>query len=125
VNDALRARWRDWRADGLHVRVSKVGVDLVFDRTPGLERLMVELRSRKVSSLHVLADRQGRPWTYRRLYAAWQRIAPEDANLHDLRRKRLTDLARERGIEVAQRLAAHSDPRMTQSYVSGELRVAI
>jgi integrase len=125
VNDALRARWRDWRPDGLHVRVSKVGVDLVFDRTPGLDSLMAELRSRKVASLHVLADRQGRPWTYRRLYAAWQKIAPENANLHDLRRKRLTDLARDRGIEIAQRLAAHSDPRMTQSYVSGERRVAI
>lgn len=48
-----------------------------------------------------------------------------DANLHDLRRKRLTDLARERGLDFAQQLAAHSDPRMTQSYVSGEARVAI
>lgn len=52
-------------------------------------------------------------------------VAPEDANLHDLRRKRLTDLTRERGVDFAQSLAAHSDPRMTQSYVSGEARVAI
>jgi hypothetical protein len=123
--DARRVRWRDWQADGLHVRVSKVGADLVFERTPGLEALMAELKARRVTSLYVLSDRQGRPWTYRRLYAAWQRVAPEDANLHDLRRKRLTDLARERGIDYAQQIAAHSDPRMTQSYVSGERRVAI
>jgi integrase len=125
VGDALGIRWRDWQADGLHVRVSKSKADLIFDRTPGLDSLMAEMRSRKVAGLYVLTDRQGRRWTYKRLYAEWQKVAPVDANLHDLRRKRLTDLARERGVEFAQKIAAHSDPRMTQSYVSDVARVAI
>lgn len=125
VGDAMRVRWRDWKPDGLHVHVGKVKVDMVFDRTPGLESLMAEMRERKVGGLTVLADRQGRPWTYKRLHAAWSKVAPEDANLHDLRRKRLTDLAREKGIEFAQAIAAHSDPKMTQTYMSGEKRVAL
>lgn len=123
--DARRVRWSDWKADGLHVRVSKTKSALVFDRTAGLEAMMAELRQRRIGSMYVIADRQGRAWTYKRLYEAWSLAAPDDANLHDLRRKRLTDLARERGIDFAQSLAAHSDPRMTQTYVSGEQRVVI
>ena len=84
-----------------------------------------ELRQRRIGSLFVLADRRGRQWTYKRLHAEWRKVAPADANLHDLRRKRLTDLTRERGVDFAQSIAAHSDPRMTQTYVSGEARVAL
>ena len=118
--DARRLRWSDWKADGLHIAISKTKSALVLARTPGLEALMTELRQRRIGSMYVIADKQGRAWTYPRLYAAWQAAAPEGANLHDLRRKRLTDLARERGVDFAQSLAAHSDPRMTQTYVSGE-----
>jgi integrase len=125
TSDALRVRWRDWKPDGLHVHISKVKADLVFDRTPGLEGLMAEMKNRLIVGTTVLADRQGRPWHYQRLHAAWTKVAPEDANLHDLRRKRLTDLAKARGVDFAQLLAAHSDPRMTQSYVAGATRVAI
>lgn len=125
TSDALRVRWRDWQADGLHVHISKVKANLVFDRTPGLEALMAELRNRRIVGTTVLADRAGGPWKYQRLHAAWTKVAPEKANLHDLRRKRITDLARERGVDFAQALAAHSDPRMTQSYVVGEKRVAV
>jgi integrase len=45
--------------------------------------------------------------------------------LHDLRRKRLSDLTRERGVDFAQSIAAHSDPKMTQTYVSGEAKVRL
>ena len=125
VGDALRLRWRDWQADGLHVAVSKTKAALVFDRTPGMESLMAEMKQRRIGSLFVLADRQGRQWQYKRLHAEWRRVAPADANLHDLRRKRLTDLTRERGVDFAQSIAAHSDPKMTQTYVSGEGRVRL
>jgi integrase len=123
--DARRLRWSDWRADGLHITISKTKSALVLSRTSGLESLMADLRQRRIGSMHIIADTQGRAWTYKRLYAAWQAAAPEGANLHDLRRKRLTDLARERGVDFAQSLAAHSDPRMTQTYVSGEAKVAL
>jgi integrase len=123
--DARRVRWSDWKADGLHVRISKTSSALILTRTPGLEGLMAMMRNRHIASVYVLAERNGSAWSYKRLYAEWQKVAPEDANLHDLRRKRLTDLTRERGVDFAQSLAAHSDPRMTQSYVSGEARVAL
>ena len=42
VGDALRVRWRDWKPDGLHVAVSKTKSALLFDRTAGLEALMVD-----------------------------------------------------------------------------------
>lgn len=125
ASDGIAVRWKGWKSDGLHLRVSKVKKDLVLERTPGLESLMAEMRSRKVAGLYVISDRQGRRWTYKRLYAEWHKVAPGDANLHDLRRKRITDLARERGIEFAQKLAAHSDPRMTQTYVSDVARIAL
>lgn len=123
--DARRVRWSDWKADGLHVRISKTSSALILTRTPGLEGLMSMMRNRHIASVYVLAERNGSAWSYKRMYAEWQKVAPEDANLHDLRRKRLTDLTRERGVDFAQSLAAHSDPRMTQSYVSGEQRVVL
>jgi len=125
VGDALRVRWRDWKADGLHVAVSKTKSALLFERTPAMEQLMDDMRQRRIGSLFVLADRQGRQWLYKRLHAEWRKGAPADAYLHDLRRKRLTDLTRERGVDFAQSIAAHSDPRMTQTYVSGEGRVRL
>jgi integrase len=131
VSDALRVRWRDWSADGLRVTISKTrksgsGV-IVFARTPGLEALMSDMRVRRVGSLSVLAERNGRPWTYRRFYDAWIALAREDSdtNIHDLRRKRLTDLKRERGLEFAQSVAAHTDPKTTRRYDVAEARVAL
>lgn len=125
TSDALRVRWRDWQEDGLHVAVSKTKSRLHFKRTPGLDGLMEEMKNRRIVGTTVLADRIGAPWKYQRLHAAWTKVAPPDANLHDLRRKRLTDLAREKGVEFAQAIAAHSDPRMTQTYVVGESAVAL
>jgi integrase len=125
VSDALAVRWRDWKPDGLHVRIRKTKTPMVFERTPGLEALMGEMRNRRIGSLHVLAERNGTPWNYKRLYAEWQKVAPEGANLHDLRRKRLTDLTREKGLEYAQAVAAHADPRQTKSYDVGGKRVSL
>ena len=125
VGDAIKVRWRDWQADGLHVAVSKTGSALVFDRTPGMESLMAEMKQRRIGSLFVLADRQGRQWQYKRLHAEWRNVAPADANLHDLRRKRISDLTREKGLEFARVLAAHSNPKMTASYDVGEKRVGL
>ena len=125
VGDALRVRWKDYKADGLHVAVSKTDSALVFDRTPGLVALMADLKQRRIGSLFVIADRQGRQWDYKRLYAEWRKVAPVDANIHDLRRKRITDLTREKGLEFARVLAAHSNPKMTASYDVGEKRVAV
>jgi integrase len=123
--DARRVRWSDWQADGLHITVSKTKDALHLTPTTGLAALKADMKQRRVGSMYVIADRQGRAWTYKRLYAEWQAAKPGDANLHDLRRKRLTDLARERGVDFAQNLAAHSDPKMTQSYISGACRVSL
>jgi hypothetical protein len=86
---------------------------------------MADLKQRRIGSLFVIADRQGRQWDYKRLYAEWRKVALVDANIHDLRRKRITDLTRERGLEFARVLAAHSNPKMTASYDVGEKRVAV
>jgi integrase len=66
VSDALAVRWRDWKPDGLHVRIRKTKTPMVFERTPGLEALMGEMRNRRIGSLHVLAERNGTPWNYKR-----------------------------------------------------------
>ena len=76
-------------------------------------------------SLDELAAASGRTRPKAQLRWALDRGLIPHANLHDLRRKRLTDLTRERGVDFAQSIAAHSDPKMTQTYVSGEGRVRL
>jgi len=128
VNDALALRWAHRKPDGLHVRIAKSKSEVVFESTSVLEERLRALRGLSVVSLHLMTVSGRRltyPVLYKRFKAAARAAGCGDVTLHDIRRKRLTDLKRERGIEFAQAVAAHTDPKVTAGYVVEAPRVAI
>lgn len=128
INDALAVRWRHLNPDGLHVRIAKSKETLTYQRTTALEERLRALRGLSVVSLNLLTVRGrgiGYAGFYKRYKAIVRRVGCPDVTLHDIRRKRLTDIAGERGIEVAQALAAHTDPKVTKGYVVSHPKVAI
>lgn len=130
--DLLNLRWSDVRSDGVHVPIRKTKTALVIDRDAELDAVLnglKELRS-QVVGLYVFSTRHGKRYDYStvmRNYKKAQRDAGvPNATLHDIRRKRITDIEREHGLQVAQRLAAHTDPKTTLGYVVGrETRVSL
>lgn len=124
VRDALALRWGDVKADGLHVKIHKTKTALVlegFDPKP--------YRTGSVVSMHILTGDSGKPLTYTILRRHFKKAAEAagcaDVTIHDIRRKRLTDLTNAKGIEAAQALAAHTDPKTTRGYYAGTARVKI
>ena len=127
VRDALALRWSDVKPDGLHIRISKTKDALVLEG-PQLEAQLKRMKSGSVVSTHIVTGR-GRPLSYdilrRHWIAACTKAGVEDATIHDLRRKRLTDLQNTVGVDFAQRLASHSDPKTTRSYDASVARVRL
>lgn len=128
VRDALALRWSHLKPDGLRVAIAKSKAVTVYDRTPALEERLRALRTASVVSLSLMTV-DGRPLTYPVLYKRYKRackaVGCPDVTLHDIRRMRLTEVERERGIAFAQALAAHTDPKVTRGYVVSQPRVAI
>ena len=123
VRDALALRWSDVREDGLHVTIHKTGTRLILQDVD-----LAPLRDRSVISFHILTG-SGRPLTYtilRRHFKAAARLAGcPDVTIHDIRRKRITDVTNERGIKAAQALAGHLDQKTTAGYYSDVPRVSV
>jgi integrase len=128
VRDALALRWSDVKDDGLHVRVAKTKDAVVFERTAALEAMLARLRRGRVTSLHLLTGR-GQPLGYDNLLRLYQAAAKAagvaGVTLHDIRRKRITDLTDAEGSEAARRLAVHADQRTTAGYYAQAKRVRV
>jgi integrase len=73
----------------------------------------------KVPSLYLLHNRSRKPLTYSAVRQQWDAAClaagVEDAHMHDIRAKALTD-AKAQGHN-ATALAAHADPKMTERYI--------
>jgi len=128
INDALAIRWANLKPDGLHVRISKSKEVLTYKRTPALEERLRALRSLSVVSMSLMTV-DGHAIGYNGFYKRYKTIAKRagcpDVTLHDIRRKRITDITNERGIEVAQALAVHTDPKVTKGYVVSNPSIAV
>jgi integrase len=124
VRDALALRWSDVKADGLHVTIHKTKTAIVLE---GVD--LAPLKTRSVVSMHLLTGTDGRPLSVhdfaRHYKAAAVKAGCPDVTIHDIRRKRLTDLTNAKGIEAAQALAGHMDQKTTQGYYSGTARVRV
>lgn len=124
VRDALALRWSDVKPDGLHVKIHKTKKAIVLE---GVD--LVPLRTRSVVSMHVLTGTNGRPLSYhilrRQFKAAAAKAGCADVTIHDIRRKRLTDLTNAKGLAAAQALAGHADAKTTQGYYSDVVRVKV
>jgi integrase len=128
VRDALALRWSDYRGGVLYAKIHKTKDALELEG-PQVETQMKALRTKSVVSMHVLTGTNGRPLTYtilRRQFKAAATLAGcADVTIHDVRRKRLTDLQNTVGVEFAQKLAAHSDPKTTRGYDASVARVRL
>lgn len=128
--DFLRLRWSDVKeGDGVYVQIQKTKQQAHIAWTPQLRGLLDEakaLRSEKVASVYVFCEPAGRPIRGDTLLDRWKqagkRAGVHDITLHDIRRKRLTDLQKKPGgLATAQNVAVHSDPRTTQGYYADPL----
>lgn len=124
IGDLLALKWSDVLEQGIVFRPAKVK-----DRTAVAVPIKMTLRLRavldrckvatKVGSMWVIHTRQGQPLSYHGAHSAWIRACAaakvENANIHDLKHRALTDA--ERQGKDARRLGGHSSKAMTQRYI--------
>lgn len=133
--DLIDLRLSSVKDDGVHVPIQKtkktIGA-LILERTPELNEILDELKQlrRRVVGLHVFSTRHGKCFDYSTVMRNYKKAAAAagvvNVTLHDIRRKRITDIERCHGVQLAQRLAAHTDPRTTMGYVvNREIRVSL
>jgi len=126
VGDVLRLTWADVSDDGILFRPSKVakstGAQVPVKMTPQLRAVLDRAKAiGKVKGMHVIHTMRGQAYTYHGVYSAWSRACDraspkvENANIHDLRHRSLTD-AKAQG-KNAQGLGGHADEKMTQQYI--------
>lgn len=132
--DFMRLLWSDMREDGISMRIQKTKQNVVIKWTQELRTLIEAakaLRGRsQVTSLHVFAERDGSRTRGDTLLDRWKRAGAaagvQNITLHDIRRKRITDVHRDHGLAVAQSIAVHSDPKTTLGYcVDPEPRISL
>lgn len=121
VVDVLSIRRADLTDAGIQFKQGKTGVRVTVAWNPAL-RASVERAKRlrgRVSALTLISGRTGKAPDYRTVRDQWERACAaagvDDAHIHDLRAKALTDAKRE-GHD-AQALAGHSSARMTERYI--------
>lgn len=146
IGDLLELRWeRDpddlntphITSEGLRFRPSKTrgstGTAVLIQWTPRLveaierlramhaERLLKKRADQRIISGHVFTTQAGTPLTYSAVASAWRRACArakvQDAHIHDLRAKALTDKDAREGMAAARAMGAHSTEAQTADYV--------
>lgn len=132
ANDALRLKWSDVREDGWHVYIQKTKQYVLLPWTTELRECEAELKRVRgaVASLWLFPDRPGHAVKLKTLWRRFKRAAKKagvaNVTLHDLRRKRLTDLQLDESVDLAAKVAVHSDTRTTKGYFAApELVVSL
>jgi integrase len=122
IGDVLAIRLSDITPEGIYFRQQKTGKRLLVNATDLAEAVK---RARSLHSnirgLTLFHGRGGRPLSYYGVRSAFQRACAlakvEDATLHDIRAKSLTDAKRQG--KNAQKLGGHSTEAMTNRYIRG------
>jgi integrase len=120
ISDILGIRLADLTDDGITFTQQKTGARLTVEWTPELLKLKDDAKGMggNVRGMHLLCY-NGRPWAYRTIYKQWRAACKaagvDNAHIHDLRAKSLTDANRQ-GLD-AQALAGHTNRKMTDHYV--------
>lgn len=120
IGDILAIRLSDISANGIAFRQQKTGKRLIVD-APGLEQAIQRAKAlhSNVRGLTLFHGRGGKPLGYYGVRDAFQRACKaagiEDATLHDIRAKSLTD-AKKQG-KNPQKLGGHSTEAMTNRYL--------
>lgn len=132
ISDVLAIRLQDLTAEGIEIDQSKTSKRLTLIWTPDLREAVAGAKAQLPRSrivrlgepAYLLGQRNGKIRSYRGVKDVWDRACTragvEDAHLHDLRAKSLTD-AKRQGLD-AQRLAGHSTEAQTVRYLRGRER---
>lgn len=122
IGDVLAIRLADISAEGIAFKQEKTNARLLVQMTPDLEDLIGRIKAlpRKIRGLTLFCSpRGGKPVHYSSVKDAFaiscKKAGVEDASLHDLRAKSLSDTD-DQGND-AQKLGGHTDAKMTQRYL--------
>lgn len=125
IGDVLRLRESDLHDGGIYFKAQKTQastqVQFTVAWTDELKATVARARAMQgsVRSLTLLRGRTGKAPIYRSVATQWEiacaAAGVEDAHLHDLRAKSLTDTDAQGGD--AQALGGHADKRMTERYL--------
>lgn len=122
IGDVLAIRLADISPEGIAFKQEKTNARLLVQMTPDLEDLIARAKAlpRKIRGLTLFCSpRGGKPVHYSSVKDAFaiscRKAGVEDASLHDLRAKSLSDTD-DQGND-AQKLGGHKDAKMTQRYL--------
>lgn len=124
----LRAlRWSQVSEEGITVKPSKRGKDTLYETTEArraaVDAARAATRGSTTASMLVFPGKNGQHYTRTGLSctirAAVKRAGLKDIRLHDIRRKKGSDLP----LEDAVKLLGHSDPRVTIRHYRSRRRV--
>ena len=122
IGDVLAIRLADISAEGIAFKQEKTNARLLVQMTADLEQLIARVKAlpRKIRGLTLFCSpRGGKPVHYSSVKDAFaiscKKAGVEDASLHDLRAKSLSDTD-DQGND-AQKLGGHTDAKMTQRYL--------
>lgn len=122
IGDVLAIRLADISDEGISFKQEKTNAKLLVQMTPDLEDLIARVKAlpRKIRGLTLFCSpRGGKPVNYGSVKDAFaiscKKAGVEDATLHDLRAKSLSDTD-DQGND-AQKLGGHTDAKMTQRYL--------
>lgn len=122
IGDVLAIRHEHLTDDGVVFKQRKTGAKLTVEWSPELRASVAEAMAlqgnvRPMSQL--LLTQRGMKVAYRSLHERWQALLVatgiEDAHIHDLRAKALTDAKRQGHDATA--LAGHKSAQMTERYI--------
>lgn len=121
IGDVLAIKLTDITPDGIAFTQQKTGKRLIVTMTQDLQAVLDEAKRlhSNLRGMTLLVQRNGKPYSYTAIRDQFSRACKkagvEDAGLHDLRAKSLTDLDNQGGD--AQKLSGHTDKRMTDRYI--------
>lgn len=123
IGDVLQIKLADISSAGIDFEQQKTGKKLRVAMTAELAEVIERAKglhaSSNVRSMYLLWLRLGKPYSYGGVRDAFRQAAAlagvEDARIHDLRAKSITDASRQ-GLD-AQKLAGHTSGKMTERYI--------
>lgn len=121
ISDVLRIRYSDLTEAGIAFHQGKTGARLTVTWNDDLGGAVARAKALhgNVRAMTLLHNRRGKPPDYSTVKLQWDKARKaagvEDARIHDLRAKSLTD-AKRQGFNP-QTLAGHTDGRMTDRYI--------
>jgi integrase len=121
VSDVAAIRLADITSEGIRFRQGKTGAKLLVAWTPELRAVVERAKGLggNIRALTLFYNRKGKTPDYRTVHGQWDKACEkagiEDAHIHDIRAKSLTD-AKRQGLNPTA-LAGHVSAAMTDRYI--------